>query len=467
MEEKVKEWVNAKKIIEGGDRIVVGISGGPDSMALLHLLLSMKKDYALTIFAAHVNHSTRNGDSDRDQAFVERECERLEVPCFAKKFDSKQKAKEEKKSEEEIGRIYRYAFFDEVLEKVGANKIATAHQRDDVVETFLMNLTRGTGLSGLIGIKSVNGRIIRPLLCATKDEIFVFLKKQNILYVEDYTNLESTYTRNKFRNDVLPYLKRNVNSNVEENIVNTIALLEQDHAYIEEQVEKVIGELAYWYDEQEKIARWSIKELRLLSPSILSRIIRRSIKQILGNLNNISSVHIHQIMELLQKETGKEIRICEALLVRVEYDDLLFEHISQDDGKQEVWVKVDEIQDEVTLTVFERKLRFRLLENSELLKDEIEKNKENRQIEYFNFDRIDGKLVVRTRKDGDRIAIHKEGKTKKVKEILIELKMPERARKEVLIVSDQTEILWIGGIRYNPLFEVLSDTKKVLKIELT
>ena len=237
----LSHFIEENQLIKKGDRIVLGVSGGADSICLLHILSCIQKALEIRLFVVHINHGIRGEEAKRDEDFVRDFCKRLNVEFFAFHYDIKKMAKEQKISEEEAGRKARYSTFDTVAKKIiqkeGVDaqnvKIAIAHNKDDNAETILHNLSRGSGISGLKGILAQNGNIIRPLLCFSRQEIEEYLSKNNIEYMTDSTNLENEYTRNVLRNEVFPILKNNVNSNVINNFYKTSNIVAEADEYFE------------------------------------------------------------------------------------------------------------------------------------------------------------------------------------------------------------------------------------------
>ena len=234
MIEKLEEYIIKNKLIDVNDKIVIGVSGGPDSLCLLYLLNELKEKYNLTLIVAHINHMIRQ-EADFEENFVKETSNKLGLTFYSKKVDVLKEASEYKKSTEEYARKVRYDFFEEIFNKENANKIVVAHNQNDNVETILMNIVRGTGLDGLLGIEVKTKNIIRPLLCVTRDEIEQYCKEKNLTPMIDKTNFETIYTRNKMRNIIIPNLKE-INPNIlnvvtrmstilkdEDNVIDSIA----------------------------------------------------------------------------------------------------------------------------------------------------------------------------------------------------------------------------------------------------
>ena len=214
MKQKILQTIKKYNLIENGDGIVIGVSGGPDSICLLHVLNELKNELNFKIYVAHINHMIRK-EADEETEYVKEFCENLGIECYIKRIDVVEIANNLKRGTEETGRQIRYEFFKEVLEKTTSNKIATAHNNNDKVETILMNILRGSGLSGLKGIEAIrDNKYIRPLIETSREEIEEYCKVNNLNPRIDKSNNENIYTRNKVRNVVIPYIKQEFNSNI-------------------------------------------------------------------------------------------------------------------------------------------------------------------------------------------------------------------------------------------------------------
>ena len=242
VEEKFLNTVRDYNLIESGDVIVVGVSGGPDSITLLTCLNKYKEKFNYKIIVAHINHLIRK-DSTEDEQFVENYCKKNNIPVFIKRAKVEEIAKKQKRGTEETGRKIRYDFFNEVLEKNNANKIAIAHNMNDNAETMILNLIRGTGLQGLEGIRPRNNNIIRPLINCKREEIESYCKKNNLNPRIDSTNSENIYRRNIIRNKILPSLK-GINPNIVETLSRTTKIIRENNTYIKESSQEIFDKIA-------------------------------------------------------------------------------------------------------------------------------------------------------------------------------------------------------------------------------
>jgi len=310
LEKKVFETIQKYNLIQRGDRIVVAVSGGPDSICLLDILNKIKNKNCqlnpepMAIFVAHVNHMIRK-EACEDEAFVRDYCEKNGIEFFSKSIDVEKFANNNKMGTEEAGRFVRYEFFDEVAKKVGANKIAIAHNKNDSAETIIMNILRGTGVSGLKGIEPIkNNKYIRPLINCKREEIENYCEKNNLNPRIDKTNFENVYTRNKVRNIVIPYIKKEFNSNIVETITRLSELVKEDDDFIQNIVKEKYNDLCLGEEEKEIIL--NLKKFNLEEKVIKSKILLYTITRLMGNTQGVYKIHIEDIIKLCENNVGNK-----------------------------------------------------------------------------------------------------------------------------------------------------------------
>lgn len=306
LKEKVRDAIVKNKLIEDGEKIVVGVSGGPDSICLINLLNEIKneKKIRIELVVCHINHMIRK-EAKEDEEFVKRYCREKQIPFFVKEIEVERKAKELKIGTEEAGRKIRYDFFEEILEKTKANKIATAHTKNDNVETVLMNLIRGAGTAGLKGIKAIRDeKYIKPLIEISREEIEVYcnINKLNPRY--DKTNYENIYTRNKIRNILIPLIKNEFNPNIIETIDRLSKLIDKENTYFEKITKENYIKILIKEEKNEIIL--NLKEFNKLDNVIKSRIILYTIKRLFTTTNGIEKVHIDDIIKLCENNIGNK-----------------------------------------------------------------------------------------------------------------------------------------------------------------
>lgn len=304
MKNKVINTIIKYKLIESGDKIVLGVSGGPDSISMLNILNEIKEEFKFEIYVAHVNHMIRK-EADEDERYVQKYCEKNYIQFFAKRADVEQIAKTKKLGTEETGRKIRYDFFEEVSQKVEANKIAIAHNKNDKIETIIMNLLRGSSVSGLKGIEPKrDNKYIRPLIECERQEIEQYCEKNKLEPRIDKTNFENDYTRNKIRNIVIPYIKKEFNPNIIETIDRLSQVATEESSYIELQAKEVYNKLLIQETENQIIL--NLKEFNKQNKVIKSRIILLAVKKINGGTQGIEKIHIEDIIKLYNNNIGNK-----------------------------------------------------------------------------------------------------------------------------------------------------------------
>ena len=306
MEQKILETIKKYNLIEDGDKIVVGVSGGPDSISLLDILNEFKKNKILNIqiIAAHVNHQIRE-EADEDEDYVRKYCEKNKIKFYVKRIDVIKYANNNKIGLEEAGRILRYEFFDEILQKENANKIAIAHNKNDKAETIIMNIIRGSGISGLKGIEPIrDNKYIRPIIECERAEIEKYADEKDLNPRIDKTNFENDCTRNKIRNIVLPYIKKEFNSNIIETMNRLSNLAIETDEYIQKQVLETHDEIKI--AETKKNIVLDLKKFNSKDMLIRKKLLIYTISKVLGNSQNIEMVNIEDIIKMCEKNIGNK-----------------------------------------------------------------------------------------------------------------------------------------------------------------
>lgn len=304
MKSKVINTIKKFNLIQPQDKIVLGVSGGPDSISMLNILNEIKKEYEFEIYVAHVNHMIREEAND-DEKYVQSYCEKNNIQCYVKRIDVQQIANTKKIGTEEAGRNIRYEFFEEVMQNVGANKIATAHNKNDKIETIIMNLLRGSGLSGLKGIEPIrDNKYIRPLIECERQQIEQYCEEKQLEPRIDKTNFENDYTRNKIRNIVIPYVQKEFNPNVVETMDRLSQVATDESDYIQSQVQKIYQKILIEKSEEQIVLK--LKEFNEQDKVIKNRIILFAIKEQMGSTQRIEKVHIEDIIKLCNNNVGNK-----------------------------------------------------------------------------------------------------------------------------------------------------------------
>lgn len=453
--EKVLSTINKYELIKKGDKIVVGLSGGPDSVCLLHILNRMKEEWNLEIYAAHLNHQIRGIEAQKDAFYISKLCEDLGITFFIKSIDVPKYCEENGLSIEEGARKLRYEMFYEIKHNIKANKIAIGHNLNDQAETILMRMMRGTGLQGLKGIDYIrDGVIIRPILDIERHDIEEYCKQNNLNPRIDQTNLESIYTRNKIRLELIPYMKDNFNSNIIESIVRMGNSLRSDNDYIENESLKKFKELSNITKDSVEL---NLNEYINLHNSIKVRVLRNSIKEILGDTNFIDQRHIDDIIELEEdSKIDKVINLPRGVFVYRKKNSLVF-------TTKEIVIEDIEFCYNIPSNGFIKVREIgTVIETQVISIDKYKASKSDKSCKWFDFNKIKGGIVVRNRKAGDKIKL--SGGSKKVKDLFIDIKIPKEDRSKIPVIADEQGILSVGNIRNSENYKVDTDTKEVLKV---
>ena len=303
-EKQVLETIKKYNLIEKNDSIVVGVSGGPDSMTLLSILLKLKEEFNLKIYVAHVNHMLRE-NAIKDEEYVKEFCEKNNIEIFIKKANISEIAQKEKIGLEEAGRNVRYNFFEEVLKNTESNKIAIAHNLNDKVETIIMNTLRGSGVSGLKGIEAKRKKYIRPLIEIERYEIEKYCIENKINPRHDESNDENTYTRNKIRNIVIPYIKNEFNPNIIKTLNRLSEIIKEEDEYVQSETEKIFKEILLT-DEKNKI-EFDPRKFNEQEKVIQKNLILLAIKKVKGSTQGIEKVNIDDIIKLCNNNIGNKL----------------------------------------------------------------------------------------------------------------------------------------------------------------
>lgn len=304
LEEKVRKTIREFNLIEKNDSIVVGVSGGPDSMTLLSILLKLKEEFHLKIYVAHVNHMLRE-NAIKDEEYVKEFCKKNNIEIFIKKANISEIAQKEKIGLEEAGRNIRYNFFEEVLKNTKSNKIAIAHNLNDKAETIIMNTLRGSGVSGLKGIEAKRKKYIRPLIEIERYEIEKYCIENKINPRHDESNDDNTYTRNKIRNIVIPYIKNEFNPNIIKTLNRLSEIIKEEDEYVQSETEKIFKEILLT-DEKNKI-EFDPRKFNEQEKVIQKNLILLAIKKVKGSTQGIEKVNIDDIIKLCNNNIGNKL----------------------------------------------------------------------------------------------------------------------------------------------------------------
>lgn len=455
---KVKHFIIKNSLLNKGDKVLVALSGGPDSVCLLHCLHMLKDEFDLEIGAAHVNHMLRGDEALSDEDYVRNLCESLDIECYIERIDIDRISKENGISHEMAGRDERYAFFERLKKKHRYTKVAIAHNANDQAETVIMRMMRGTGLDGLCGIRvKREGDIIRPILSLERHEIEEYCSINNLNPQIDKSNLEKIYSRNKIRLDILPYMQENFNEDIIKAINRMASILQKDNEYMDNESEKIYKKYCNYTNDELCLNN----ELFKLNEAIVTRVIKKAFIKYANTHNNFEMKHIYEVIELIKLGTNKKINLPNGIIAENIYGNIyLRKKISslKKNNNQEVVLKRNQVEN-TSINFGDYKISFNVLSN----KNNIEFSN-NPLIKYFDYDNIKEGLSIRNRKDGDKIRLLGMKGTKKLKDIFIDLKIPRDKRDYIPILCFDNSIAWIIGHKVSEDFKVSKKTKNILKI---
>ena len=482
MMDKVQQYVEKHHMIDKNDGIVVGVSGGADSICLLFILLELQKKLPFSIYVVHVNHKIREEAMD-DAEYVKKICEEKQLPFFLIEEDVEELARKEHLSSEEAGRKVRYEAFEKVRKEYTANKIAVAHHKNDRAETVLFNLFRGSSIKGLSGIAPVRDAIIRPLLCLERYEIEDYLKERKIAYCIDKTNAEDTYTRNRIRNRILPYVEENICENVIAHISDTAEMVDETEqflqkitkkAYEENVTHQIMGKDVDNSDEKEA-SLWIHKAGFLKLESIIQKyVIMKCMHEIAGSRKDITSQHVQSVLELFHKEVNKKVNLPYHMVAISEYSNIkLAKHILQQNEKKNRYSNQNLEEQKISLEEI-KKDGIKTIEIPETGKVELrilpykksEGIPEKAYTKWFDCDKIGKSLLVRHRRTGDYFSIDKENHTKTIKEYMIHEKIPQAERNKIYLLAVENHVVWLIGYRISQYYKVNQNTKEILEVHI-
>jgi tRNA(Ile)-lysidine synthase len=440
---QMKKTIQAHGLLEAKDKIVAAVSGGPDSVALLHALNTLRRDYELTLAAAHVNHRFRGEEADEDSRYVQRLCEELGIPCFVGTFDVPQFIAETGMNPQDAARKIRYRFLRQVAEKMGEAKIATAHHADDQLETMLMRLVRGTGVEGLAGIplsrREEGIHIIRPLLEVTREQIEHYCSTEGLEPRHDRSNFSDKYLRNRIRKYWIP-LMRKENPHVATTAAHLVEVLREENDYLQQESEAKLTAIIEEQDANTIILRQNdflvhhLALQRRMIKLILSYLLKSDIKE-------IGYAHIENIRQIIE---GAHPAACTHLpgnvQVRREYERVIFSSVL-DTTSIPHYIYSLNIPGQTYIPELDRTVHCYYGSRDE------EKRFVNGVFAVFDPASIKGKLYVRRRRIGDRMVPLGMNGSKKVKDILIDKKIPRSKRDRIPLLTDDEHILWIPGVK--------------------
>ncbi len=461
-QKRVIEYIEQNNMIDFNDEVILGLSGGADSVALFFVLLEYRKIFAgkhnrkLPMRCVYVHHMIRE-DADRDVELVTKLCEEAGIPLSVEKCDVTALAKAESQTVEEAGRKVRYEIFQRFASLCGEGgnrgRIAVAHHMDDQAETVLFNMVRGTGISGLRGMHPVSKDIIRPLLCVTKKQILEYVEGIGAEYVTDSTNSDVTYSRNRLRNEIIPAL-RLINDKAVQHIASAAEKLSLAEDYLMRGVERRFTDIAevrnYRGAPEYYLPAGDFEDT---DPAIKDLLIWKMLAECAGSAKDISEIHIKNVSDLMGGETGRSVNLPYGMNAYRVSDGLVLRGSGAGNTVQEpiFSVKVADIGDVPEISGDEEG-------NIKVSKKECTK--------FFDYDKINGCVHMRKVEASDEMVIDSQGHRKRVNRIFIDMKIPAYRREDCFAICDEENILWIPGVRDAYVCRVDENTKRVAVISV-
>ncbi|UCH51429.1 MAG: tRNA lysidine(34) synthetase TilS [Chloroflexota bacterium] len=463
LEQRVINFIQRHNPFLAGDKLVVAVSGGADSVCLLHILMQRRVELAIELHVAHLNHQLRGAESDSDAKYVSDFANKLDIPATIERLNVTAYHDQKGGSLEEAAREVRYSFLAEVAKKVGATKVVTGHTRDDHIETILMHLLRGAGTAGLCGLQShsilpcgeQSGQLelVRPLLDIARQETSEYCQRYNLAPRSDSSNASLSFMRNRVRLELLPVL-RNYNPSIDDALLRMADIARDDISFIQEQASLLWKELARKDDEAIYL---DMNKTVALPRALQRQIFRRAVKQLRGSLKDIEADHIESMMDFLSKPAGKKLCLPDGLTLSTEYGRLILASAQAPicplpplkgvsniniPGKTELpgWrIKADIIQEMV--------------------------GEDNGLAASFDANKVGRQLIVRQRRPGDRFQPLGMSQTKKLQDFMVDSKIPGSWRDRVPLICSPTQILWLVGWRIDDRVKVTENTKEILHIK--
>ncbi len=463
LEQRVLRFIREHRLVSNQRKLLVAVSGGPDSVCLLHILVNLKNELGIELHVAHLNHQLRGAESEADTTYVADIVHRLGIPATIEKRDVKAYQAHQHISLEEAAREVRYAFLAQVARSIGARQVAVGHTTDDHIETILMHLIRGTGTRGLGGLQpsavwqsSGNSiTVIRPLLEVSREETAGYCHHHQLMPRIDTSNLSLSPLRNRIRHQFLPLLQ-SYNPKVTEALLRTARITTDALAFIDSEIARLWSEIA---QEQEDTIILDKGKFLELPPALKQYLLRASIERRLGNLMDIETRHIERIMTALAKPAGKKISLPGNLIFSIDYDRYL---LCSDPTALSPFPA---LSGEFLLNIPGETLLPGWRIEATVIPPEAMKGDSGKYRACFDLDKAGNQVTLRTRQPGDRFQPLGMSQPKKLGEFMIDAKIPSAWRQRVPIVCSPQHILWVVGWRIDERVKVTSTTNQILCLE--
>jgi tRNA(Ile)-lysidine synthase len=458
---KIKSIIKDHDLIRPSDHLLVGVSGGPDSVFLLNVLAKLKKEWGFRISVAHLNHCLRGKDSDKDEKFVAKTAADLQLPYYRARVDVKDFAKKNKYSVEQAARTARYNFFVNLCKVKSIKKILLAHTKDDQVETVLMRIIRGTGIKGLGAMKYntdfENIKIIRPLLGIEKDQIIEYLKIHKIRSRVDKSNFKKDYFRNKIRLDILPRLLK-LSPGLKDSIFRMALSAQDADAFVQHKLKPVYNNTV-----EEKRSQFQIERKKYikLMPLMRKELLRKLINNLKGDLNAIDFKHIEIIDQFIRQDdlSGKELDLPQNIKLRKTRQNAIFTG-----GAKILRSKSAKVEYKLGLNkkISLKELGYEISAERVKIKPGIKR--QVKLVEYLDLDKLEFPLTVRTRRPGDTFwPLGAKGK-KKLKKFLIDQKIDDHKKDKLPLILSKNKIALVGFMRIGEPYKITKNSRSALKV---
>jgi tRNA(Ile)-lysidine synthase len=451
-------------LIAPGDRVLVAVSGGIDSLALLYLLEQFSDEVGYKLFVAHLNHLARGAESDEDARFVEQEAHKLSLPFYIEQINVGKEKNDLKTSFQETARILRYQFLEKTLMSIKGDKIAVGHTADDQIETVLINFLRGAGLKGLSGMQKKRGCVIRPLLGCTRSELELFLKERNLSYRTDSSNNENKYLRNKIRHDLIPFLKT-FNNDISRNLMGLAEMAREEDDWVSGKTRELFDQLSEVPSEMPGRS-FKIFDFQKQHLAMKRRLVREALRQVKGDLRAISAFHIHQVIDLFERaRVGSRLKLPGNVRVLCGYDAVKFfladESCENEIASSEVKQKAIRLKVPGVTCLSGVQLHTGIIGPSAGLLESVGETQA-----YLDFDKTGDCIQARFFQPGDHFVPLGMAGHKKLKSYFSDQKIPRNKRSSIPVLTNGAgDIIWIYGGQISDLFRITEETKKVLFID--
>ena len=463
--ERVLSFVNGQGMFVSGETLLVGVSGGRDSLCMLYVLMEIKDELGIHIHIAHLDHMLRGAESASDAKYVSELASYLRVPITVGQRDVKKYQLEHQLSLEEAARELRYQFFLDTANSVGASRVAVGHNADDQVETILMHLIRGTGTSGLCGMRPITfwrhfndekWLVVRPLLEVARKEVEAYCQEYHLLAREDSSNESMAFLRNRVRQELLPLL-HTYNPNIKQSLLNTAQTVTDDYSFMQTGLLEMFGNVV---SSRDGMMVLDTNKASRLHPAMQRLVIREALRQLLGDLRDMERRHVESIRKAFHFSPGKQISLPRGLILWTEYGEC---SIGGDSKAHKILPSLEKghviiVPGETAVCGWRVIADVLGSEGKESLQDK------NPFVANFDFDVAGNKLQVINRKPGDRFQPLGMSCSKKLQDFMVDVRIPRAQRSQVPLVCSTTQIIWVVGWRIDERAKVTDQTQRILRL---